>query len=195
MTEKVIYKNILRGVFNMNVKKTIASIAAIAMVASATSLAPLFTGTSISADELETIGAETPETTDPNAGIDLQAMPDISGAAVANLEGATGTATYADKTLTINLTKGESSTVSGTGHPTLNDGNSSNRSGYQNGAFKVTVNGNFSGYEMLTKSPDSDGTKYISPTTEAKVQQILVPAVLFFTLMQMQFLLMPRQKK
>lgn len=57
----------------MNVKKTIASIAAIAMVASATSLAPLFTGTSISAEEDNTPvtdvaenGAETSETeTDP----------------------------------------------------------------------------------------------------------------------------------
>lgn len=42
----------------MNVKKTIASIAAIAMVASATSLAPLFTGTSISADELTDVAAD-----------------------------------------------------------------------------------------------------------------------------------------
>ena len=51
MIKKSFTKNFLRGVFNMNVKKTIASIAAIAMVASATSLAPLFTGTSISAEE------------------------------------------------------------------------------------------------------------------------------------------------
>ncbi|MDE6133299.1 MAG: hypothetical protein K2G04_07995, partial [Oscillospiraceae bacterium] len=49
----------------MNVKKTIASIAAIAMVASATSLAPLFTGTSISATE-EVVDDVTPPAGEDN---------------------------------------------------------------------------------------------------------------------------------
>ena len=129
MIKKSFTKNFLRGVFNMNVKKTIASIAAIAMVASATSLAPLFTGTSISADEL--VGAETPETEtnpedelieDPNAGISLFSVADTdhSGHTTANtvdgISGATGTVTTEDGTVTVTLTQTSEAAIEGTAH-------------------------------------------------------------------------------